>query len=256
MSNNHSKWKLLLILFALLITTGLITATISTAQDSSIVKTDTSDMSDNGLQGERLTLASLLKQAGAWRYPIFGVFFLGLFFSFYQAIIIMMNSFHTKNIRRKKLDQMDISEIEKMVENSNCDMTGLMDMLLRMYRATGKVETFDENISHFIRVLTEKTNSFRNWMSYLSDSAGALGLLGTVVGMFITFNTGGGALQPEAIVQGMGLALITTLLGLVVSLILNLFATLINNAFSGNIEELLIKSDELRFAILKQNSAN
>ncbi len=60
-------------------------------------------------------------------------------------------------------------------------------------------------------------------MWFISDSEGALGLLGTVWGMYTTFM--GGIMQPQYIIGGMGVALVTTLYGLIASLIINLFTT-------------------------------
>ncbi|PTM14701.1 MAG: hypothetical protein DA443_04385, partial [Bacteroidetes bacterium] len=77
----------------------------------------------------------------------------------------------------------------------------------------------------------------------------ALGLLGTVWGMFMVFSSG--SLDKDTILAGMGVALLTTLLGLVVSITLNFFSTLIQGYFSGHLENVVQKADELRFRLLE-----
>ena len=232
---------------------GIIVVSLGIAQTSdSIVSSE-----DTESAGFRVgQVGDMLDQAGGWRYPIFAVFAFGIFFSIFQAFTLTMNTINTKPIKNTNFTKIDVKKIEKLAKKyPKSAMASMIDMLLRMYQSTGKLNTFDQNVTHFITILEEKISKYRNWMEYLSDSAGALGLLGTVVGMWMTFQGGGGGgtLPPEVVIQGMGIALITTLLGLIVSLILNLLKTVINNHFSSGIEDLMRKSDELRFAILTED---
>jgi hypothetical protein len=86
-------------------------------------------------------------------------------------------------------------------------------------------------------------------MEFLSETAGALGLMGTVWGMFTVFFQG--TAQQDVILRGMGIALITTLLGLVVSIILNFASTELSTFFSRRLELVSLKSDELRFRLME-----
>ena len=87
-------------------------------------------------------------------------------------------------------------------------------------------------------------------MDFLSDSAGAFGLLGTVWGIFMVFSQRD--LDPQNILGGMGLALITTLLGLVVSIILNLFSTEVSNKFTRRLDKVTAKADQARFRMMQE----
>jgi hypothetical protein len=67
--------------------------------------------------------------------------------------------------------------------------------------------------------------------------------------MFVVFFQG--TSDRDVILRGMGIALITTLLGLVVSIILNLSATELSTAFDKRLDRIAKKSDELRFRLLE-----
>jgi len=128
----------------------------------------------------------------------------------------------------------------------------LATRLLVFYKSAAATIDMHQEITSFVEQKTEKFEAFKNRLTFLSDSAGALGLLGTVWGVFLTFF--GGSLDSEKILNGMGIALITTLLGLIVSLIINFFGTEINSVFQKRMELVLKKGDELRLRLLYHQS--
>jgi len=109
----------------------------------------------------------------------------------------------------------------------------LFAKLYEVYKATRDTDNFNEELSTYSQQLKDKFNPFLTRLSYLSDTAGALGLLGTVWGMFLTFFSG--SMEQKEIIQGMGIALATTIIGIVVSLILNTFTTIISNRFDKHL---------------------
>jgi hypothetical protein len=110
-----------------------------------------------------------------------------------------------------------------------------------------------DEITNFVSSQQDQFGVFRRRMEFLSDTAGALGLMGTVWGMFAVFFQG--TSDRDVILRGMGIALITTLLGLVVSIILNLSATELSTYFEKRIDRIAKKSDELRFRLLELAAA-
>jgi len=67
-------------------------------------------------------------------------------------------------------------------------------------------------------------------VSYCSNSAGALGLAGTLVGMYSSFSAAG--TDPNSVYVGISLALVSTLLGVAVSLLLETAETIVSR-FAG-----------------------
>ena len=81
-----------------------------------------------------------------------------------------------------------------------------------------------------------------SWITFFIASAPSLGFLGTVIGMLMAFDTieKAGDISPTVVAGGMKVALITTIFGIVVALILQLFYNFILGSIEGltaNMEE-------------------
>ncbi|MBN1350976.1 MotA/TolQ/ExbB proton channel family protein [candidate division KSB1 bacterium] len=129
--------------------------------------------------------------------------------------------------------------------------TTVFELLFKLYQvfdATKDTESFNSELSNFVQAQKDKFNPFQTVMAYLSDTAGALGLLGTVWGMFITFHRG--TMDQQEIISGMGIALSTTIIGLVVSLILNTFTTGVSNKFDNRLDAISTMANELQVNLL------
>lgn len=192
-----------------------------------------------------------MAKLGGWiGYVIMGVLALGLFLIVYKALDLFMDRRASRKLRLAVFPQMGLDEIESMTSsNGNSLLSETLGHLIQFYRAGGRIADIHQELVVYINQENEHFETFRGWLNFLSDSAGALGLLGTVWGVFLTFF--GGSLDSEKILNGMGVALITTLLGLVVSLIINLFNTQISSLFQRQLEAVTKKADELRFFLLQ-----
>ena len=78
---------------------------------------------------------------------------------------------------------------------------------------------------------------------FITNDSGKLG-----VSVFITFFSE--TWDTTTILRGMGIALITTLLGLIVSIILNFCSTSVHRIFNKGLVKVTSKADELRLALL------
>jgi hypothetical protein len=128
-------------------------------------------------------------------------------------------------------------------------LTSLQSTMLNVFQTRPGEGLLHDEISNFVSFQQDQFAVFQRRMEFLSDTAGALGLMGTVWGMFTVFFQG--SAEQDVILRGMGIALITTLLGLVVSIILNLSATELSTFFSKRVEQVSRKSDELRFRLME-----
>lgn len=125
----------------------------------------------------------------------------------------------------------------------------LFSKLYEVFKAKQDIDEFNSELSNYIDYLKNKFNPFLVRLSYLSDSAGALGLLGTVWGMFLTFFSG--TMEQAEIIQGMGIALATTIIGIVVSLILNTFSTMVNNKFDAHLETITKMANDFQLRLMQ-----
>lgn len=197
----------------------------------------------------------ITKMAGPFRWAIFIVLFFGMGSIIYKYAELIMDNWKARPIYQLDLNVASLQEIEEAVnKNPNNLVNKLFSNMLNIFQTTERAEDFHYEITNFDQIQQDKFATFQGKMSFLSDTAGALGLLGTVWGMFVTFSRG--ILDNQIILTGMGLALVTTLMGLVTSIILNFFSTQIQGFFRRNIDQLLEKGDQLRLQLLRTQRKN
>jgi biopolymer transport protein ExbB/TolQ len=190
----------------------------------------------------------LTKLGGTLRWPIFAVFAIGLILIVQKLVVLIREHYQSRSLLTAPIGTMSLEEITQTIDESPKNMIKeLFKMLMEIFETAGQASSFNQEITNFVTYQQDRFQTFKTRMIFLSDSAGALGLLGTVWGMFETFF--GGNLEKQVILDGMGVALITTLMGLVVSLILNFFSTEIFTQFNKRLEEMQLKADEFRLRI-------
>lgn len=181
------------------------------------------------------------------------VFLVGLLFAIDETRRISFDSLRSRRLWRMDLMRSNFDEIEKEVsKHPNTHIGRLVGSLLASYRTTGNLVGINQDIGFFIQSLQDQFNSFRSRLDLLSDSAGALGLLGTVWGIFVTFEVENWT--QDTVLRGMGLALVTTFIGIIVSLILNLLSTEVFNYFNRRNERLQLKVVEFRKNLFSYHS--
>ena len=193
----------------------------------------------------------LIEQAGWFRWFIMGVLVIGLFLIAKQSFELWSESRRSARMQKLDLSQLTVEHLEDLVRKESDHMLArLVSTLLNVYKSSGVAIMLHEEASKFIAMEQERFGTFKQRVDFLSDSAGAFGLLGTVWGIFMVFSQRD--LDPQNILGGMGLALITTLLGLVVSIILNLFSTEVSNKFTRRLEKVASKADQARFRMMQE----
>lgn len=193
---------------------------------------------------------SMAQLGGNIGYVIMGVLAIGLFLIFLRVVDLVIDYFRSRTLAQIDFQKQKLTDIERLAKEKADSILGqLINHLIEFYKATNTAQFMQQELQAVLEMENEKFEAFRNRLYFLSDSAGALGLLGTVWGVFLTFF--GGSLDSEKILNGMGVALITTLLGLVVSLIINFFGTEIYSVFQKRIDSVAKKGDELRLFLLQ-----
>lgn len=240
------------------------------AQTDSITVANQQDTLQKGSEDETVSrLKSALKSKGAsaktfWdlttaggnvAYIILGVLILGIFIIVFKGWAIFVDWRHSRELLNTKFAELELEEIQTQLDNSpDSTLKQMIKHLFGYYRAGGNSIGIQQELVTFIELKNDQFESYRSWVNFLSDSAGGLGLLGTVWGIFQTFF--GGELDPDKILNGMGVALITTLFGVIVSLVINLGSTQTFSSFSNRMEEASDKGDELRMYLLHRERKN
>jgi len=238
-------------------------ASSTTADSISSAQQSTQLQMDTGKRGFSIkTMLELFKLAKGIGYLLVIVFVLGILFIFQKWFVLIRERNDAQKIPINNMKTMSYDDITKMVTKVKEDKVVLIDdegqetekipLLKRIFRrkkasafqllqklfkifdAQKTTVSFNEEASNYIQYLKDMFNPFMTRLSFLSDTAGALGLLGTVWGMFLVFYKG--SPDPEDTLQGMGIALATTIIGLVVSIILNSFTTVVSNLFDKHLD--------------------
>lgn len=207
------------------------------------------------LQGSNVTdlrdfdsLWQLTQLGGGIRWGIFFVFALALSFILKKILVLGMDFWNSRKLEKLESQTITISEVQQSVlQAKTCLLSIVLAKQIDVFENIRKVEVLHEELNSFVAIQREHFTRFTNRMSFLSDTAGALGLLGTVWGMFLTFF--GGTLDSQRILNGMGIALITTLLGLVVSIVINFASTEVANFFNRRLERVFEVTDNLRMRL-------
>ncbi len=210
---------------------------------------DAINTEEQGLLSVR-TLWLLTERAGPFRWPIFGVFLIGVFLVFLKFYELMSDRKESREIEGLSYPSMDVSQIIHAISGQRESMLArLQATMLNVYQAEKGDAELQVEITSFIKLQQDRFDSFKRRIDFLADTAGAIGLLGTVWGIFSVFS--GGILDDQVILSGMGIALITTLLGLVVSILLNFSSTEIFGLFNSRLDRISEKSDELRIRLME-----
>ena len=198
-----------------------------------------------------LFLWNIIGKAGGFQWPIFGILVIGLFLILAKVYELFQDRWAGAALEEAPIPEMGTQEIVDLVQNQQQSMLAEMHAtLLNVYRTTQDAGTLHEEVANFVQSQRERFDTFTRRVDFLADTAGAVGLLGTVWGMFTLFY-GGNISDKQAILGGMGVALISTLLGLIASITLNLISTEVYSFFDSRIDQIEDEGDELRFRLLE-----
>ncbi len=205
---------------------------------------ETSDAADTT---RNFTVGDLIDQLQGFVWPLGLALFAGLVVSFYQFGTLTMETNNSKPLIGFRFARGNPEEVDKLVRSrANKGEMGRLLAILYAMGIRGDLN-FHAEVDLITKVREERFASFRSWMIFLSDSAGSFGLLGTVWGMYQVFYFTGGVLDTQTTLAGMGTALVTTLVGIAISVMLNLFATTLEAMFKRQLEQMYNKADDLRF---------
>ena len=140
-------------------------------------------------------------------------------------------------VNTKKL----LSDIEKKVESSDVEGAKTICRNTRgpvasvcyqgLMHINESAEDIERSIISYGTVLTSRLERGCSWIKLCIAIAPSLGFLGTVIGMVMAFDQiqAEGDISPTIVAEGMKVALITTIFGIIVALILQVFYNFVNS---------------------------
>ena len=124
-----------------------------------------------------------------------------------------------------------------------------------LLRADEPVESIERSMASFGAVQTAILEKGCSWIKLFIAIAPSLGFLGTVIGMVMAFDNiqAAGDLNASVVAEGMKVALITTIFGIIVAIILQLFYNYIITKIDRLVAQMEESSIILLDAITKRN---
>ncbi len=181
---------------------------------------------------------------------------LGLTISLERIIYLNLASSNPETLLKEleeKLEKNDIEGAKNIARNTRGPVASIAyQALMRIDEGADVVEKAVISYGGVQAGLLEKNLS---WIGLFIAMAPSLGFLGTVVGMVLAFDTieKAGDISPTVVAGGMKVALITTIGGLVVALILQVFYNYILSLIEGIINRMEDASITLLDMIIKRN---
>lgn len=174
------------------------------------------------IEGEKPSLSDRINQGGTVGYIIIALLIIGLIFALFKIVTLFLMGAAMRSTAKTKT-------------------AGSGNPLARVFEAyevnkNADLETLELKLDEQILRESPKIERFNDVVKVLAAVAPLLGLLGTVIGMIITFTaiTNYGAGDPKLMAGGISTALMTTVLGLVAAIPLLLTHAVAASMARGN----------------------
>lgn len=249
----NSPNQLIKFLMLILFCGSLIFATTALAQKRSksgaASKAKTEQVEQTAEEQNALSAWDILEMTSWLFWPFVFLTAAGITFICYRGLVEYQEKSRSQAILQNKIEVRDLRRVIRTVQASQPNRAArLLQQMVSTFNKTNRAEPISADITQFVNAEREAYETFNRVLGFLSDTAGALGLLGTVWGIFETFH--GGKLDGPTILMGMSISLVTTLVGLLISLALNFGGTSIFAIFNRYMNTLVMRAEELRQALL------
>ncbi len=216
-----------------IVCTLLFGAYASFAQDSTAASTPTeqpaaTDAAAEGDMPEEQTFHQLLKEkfieGGApFMWPILICLILGLAISIERIIVLNLATTNTRKLLARVEDALQKGGVEaakNVTKNEKGPVASIFTQGLM--RASEGMDMVEKSVVSYGGVEMGKLETGLIWISLFISLGPMLGFFGTVVGMVAAFDAiqAAGDISPQVVAGGMKIALITTVGGLIVGMIL------------------------------------
>ena len=198
---------------------------------------------------EKLTAWDILWMCDWFTWPFIFLAAIGLAFIIHRALLEYRQKVRAQALLAQPIEYAGLSQLVKLLNVNVPNRASLLfQQMLNTFNKTRKAEPLQDEVNHYLQSEKDSLDGFNRIVGFLSDTAGALGLLGTVWGIFVVFYAG--KMDGPSILKGMSIALITTLVGLIISMLLNLGSLAVFSLFNRQLKLISARAEELRQALL------
>lgn len=174
---------------------------------------------------------------------------LGLAFCIERIIYLSLSEINAKRFMREidaKIEAGDIEGAKTQCRNTRGPVASICYQGL--LRIDSPIEDIERSVAAYGTVQAANLEKGCSWITLFIAMAPSLGFLGTVIGMVMAFEQiqMAGDINPTIVAAGMKVALITTIFGIIVALILQLFY----NYVLSKIDHLTAQMEESAITLL------
>lgn len=160
------------------------------------------------------------------------VLIIGLALCIERIIYLTRSEVNTKKLLsdiEKKVESGDVEGAKTICRNTRGPVASVCYQGLMHINESA--EDIERSIISYGTVLTSRLERGCSWIKLCIAIAPSLGFLGTVIGMVMAFDQiqAEGDISPTIVAEGMKVALITTIFGIIVALILQVFYNFVNS---------------------------
>ncbi|MFA6234186.1 MAG: MotA/TolQ/ExbB proton channel family protein [Bacteroidota bacterium] len=194
-------------------------------------------------QGAVNYLIQKFNEGGFFMWPILGCLVFGLAFVIFKFISLSRASVNTKKFIvdvKKALDEGGVDRAIEVCSKSSGSISSVFQAGLM--RADEGIDAAEKAVISYGSIEMSFLERGLIWISTFISLAPLLGFTGTVQGMIQAFDAIAAAknISPEIVATGISVALLTTLFGLIVAMILQVFY----NFFVSRIDKLVVEMEE------------
>ena len=150
----------------------------------------------------------------------------GLAFCIERIVFLTLSEVNTKRLLKDvdaRLEQNDVEGAKDLCRNTRGPVASICYQALLHIRE--RVEDIDRQLTNYGQVQLSNMEKGCSWIRLFIAVAPSLGFLGTVIGMVMAFDQieVAGNISPTIVAKGMKVALITTIFGIIVAIVLQFF---------------------------------
>src|SRR5574344_389770 len=219
------------------------------ATDSTVAATDTATAAveqTSAPKEESKTFHQMLKQkyiegGAGWMTPILLCFILGMALIIERVLYLNMATTNIQKLLKdieEKVSKGDYNGAKEICRNTRGPVASIFYQGLD--RINEGLENVEKAVTSYGGVQMARLESNLTWIALFIALAPSFGFLGTVVGMVQAFDDieAAGDISPTVVAGGMKVALITTVFGLIVAIILQIFYNYILTKIESLVSEM------------------
>ena len=186
-------------------------------------------------------MQKFLEGGWGWMLPILVVLVLGMAIAIERILFLSLSTINTKKFIAKveaALNEGGIEAAKEVCRNTKGPIASIYFQGLDRYHLG--LDAVEKAVVSYGSVQTGQMESGLGWLSLFISLSPSLGFMGTVVGLVQSFDAiqAAGDISPALVAGGMKVALLTTLLGLIAAMVLQVFYNYVIVKIDGMVNEM------------------